>query len=309
LVKLTLTQDINDFQLELGQGSEIGMAISLALMMFSVALGLRAEHFSFIRTAPRVFVAGLVGQLLFLPLLTLFLCFVMQPIPSVALGMILIACCPGGNVSNMLVLLARGNTALSVSLTASSSFAAAFVTPIAIVFWSSMYPPTNELLTTIEFDVLSFLIQTSVILVLPLALGMLCAHYFERFAEMIRRPLVGVSSVLLLLIIVVASFKYWNVFVGLGMSLVAIVALHNALAFLVGNSVARLVKADVASRRALTFEVGIQNSGLGIVILLTQLGGLGGAAAVAGLWGSWHIVAGLTLVAVFRFSDRRRKKL
>jgi BASS family bile acid:Na+ symporter len=304
-----VTQDINDFQLELGQSSEIGMAIALALMMFSVALGLRMEHFSFIREAPRVFVAGLIGQIVLLPLLTLFLVFVMQPIPSVALGMILIACCPGGNVSNMLVLLARGNTALSVSLTASSSFAAAFVTPISIVFWSSLYPPTAELLTSIQFDVLSFLIQTSIILVLPLALGMFCVHYFEKFSAVIRQPLVAVSSILLLLIIVTATIKYWAVFVVLGAGLVGIVAVHNALAFIVGNSVARIAKADVPSRRALTFEVGIQNSGLGIVILLTQMGGLGGAAAVAGLWGSWHIVAGLTLVAVFRFSDRRAKGL
>ncbi|MFT5573589.1 MAG: BASS family bile acid:Na+ symporter [Cryomorphaceae bacterium] len=304
-----MTQDINDFQLELGQSSEIGMAIALALMMFSVALGLRMEHFSFIREAPRVFVAGLIGQLFLLPLLTLFLVFVLQPIPSVALGMILIACCPGGNVSNMLVLLARGNTALSVSLTASSSFAAAFVTPISIVFWSSLYPPTAELLTSIQFDVLSFLIQTSVILVLPLALGMFCVHYFERFSAMIRRPLVTVSSILLLVIIVTATIKYWAVFVVLGAGLVGIVAVHNALAFIVGNSVARIAKADVPSRRALTFEVGIQNSGLGIVILLTQMGGLGGAAAVAGLWGSWHIIAGLVLVAAFRFSDRRVKNM
>lgn len=304
-----MTQDINDFQLELGQSSEIGMAIALALMMFSVALGLRTEHFSFIREAPRVFLAGLVGQLVLLPLLTLLLVFVMQPIPSVALGMILIACCPGGNVSNMLVLLARGNTALSVSLTASSSFAAAFVTPISIVFWSSMYPPTAQLLTSIQFDVLSFLIQTSVILVLPLALGMLCVQYFEKFSAVIRRPLVAVSSMLLLVIIVTATIKYWAVFVVLGAGLVGIVAVHNALAFLVGNSVARIAKADVPSRRAITFEVGIQNSGLGIVILLTQMGGLGGAAAVAGLWGSWHIIAGLALVAVFRFSDRRAENI
>lgn len=282
------------------------MALALALMMFSVALGLRAEHFAFMRKSPRVFVAGLVGQLLLLPLLTLSLCFLLQPIPSVALGMILIACCPGGNVSNMLVLLARGNTALSVSLTASSSFAAAFITPVSIVFWSSIYPPTADLLTTIEFDVLSFLLQTSLILVLPLALGMLCTHYLSSVSNTIRGPLVALSSLLLLVIIVSASIKYWNEFIALGLGLVWIVAMHNALAFAVGNATARLVRADTASRRAITFEVGIQNSGLGIVILLTQLGGLGGAAAVAGLWGTWHIVAGLALVSLFRFVDWRR---
>lgn len=297
-------QDLDSFQLELGQSSELAMAVSLALMMYSVALGLRLEHFSFIRRTPRLFFAGLLGQLLLLPLLTLGLCLLLEPIPSVALGMILVACCPGGNVSNMLVLLARGNTALSVSLTATSSFAAAFITPVAIIFWSSLYPPTNSLLETIRFDVVSFLLQTSVILVLPLLLGMASAAYLPKFAGVIRKPLVALSSFLLVMIIVLACVKYWQVFVALGLALVATVALHNALAFAVGNSVARIIKADVASRRALTFEVGIQNSGLGIVILLTQLGGLGGAAAVAGLWGTWHIIAGLALVAVFRAADR-----
>lgn len=297
-------QQIDNFTLELGQGSELGMAVALALMMFSVALGLRAEHFRAISTAPRVFLAGVVGQMVILPLLTLAICFLLQPLPSIALGMILIACCPGGNVSNILVLLARGNTALSVALTATSSLAAAFVTPVAIVFWSSLYPPTSNLLTEIDFDAGAFLLQTTIILAVPLALGMLCVKYFTALAQSLQRPLVTLSSMLLILIIVVACIKYLNEFFTLGIGLVGLVALHNGLAFLAGNAVARLSGADRASRRALTFEVGIQNAGLGIVILLTQLGGLGGAAAVAGLWGTWHILAGLLIVALFRRSDR-----
>ena len=131
---MSSAQQIDDFTIELGQGSELGLALALAAMMFSVALTLTPSSFGFLRTNPRAFLVGLFAQLVALPCLTLILCYLIAHMPSVALGMILIACCPGGNVSNMLVLLARGNAALSVSLTACSSVSAAFVTPIAITF-------------------------------------------------------------------------------------------------------------------------------------------------------------------------------
>lgn len=296
---------IDNFNLELGQSSEIGLAFSLAMMMFSVALGLTPSSFAFLRTSPRAYFIGVFAQLVALPVLTLALCMLIQPIPSVALGMILVSCCPGGNVSNMLVLLARGNTALSVSLTATSSLAAAFITPLAILFWSSLYPPTAQLLTHIDFDAIEFLIQTAVILALPLILGVVCNVYFPRVANLIRRPLVVASTLALVLIIISGSTRYWDSFVSIGLGLIGLVALHNALAFALGNTIARLGRLSTADRRTLTYEVGIQNAGLGIVILLTQMGGLGGAAVVAGLWGTWHIIAGLMLVFYFRLVDQR----
>ena len=297
-------EHLDRFQLDLGQASEIGMALTLATMMFSVALGLKAEHFSFFKAQPKIFLAGVTAQILALPLATLGLCYLLNPPPTIALGMILIACCPGGNVSNLLVLLARGNTALSVSLTATSSVAAAFITPLAIVFWCAQYPPTASLLTQVDFDPISFLIQTSVILALPLLLGMTLAATLPSVAKRLQAPLVTLSSIGLLVIIVASCIKYIDQFVMLGLGLVGLVALHNACGFVIGYTTARLVSADSASTRALTFEVGIQNAGLGIVILLTQLGGMGRAAAVAGLWGVWHIIAGLLLVSLFRAYDR-----
>jgi BASS family bile acid:Na+ symporter len=112
------------------------------------------------------------------------------------------------------------------------------------------------------------------------------------------------SSGLLLVIIIIGANKYWETFLLIGGSVLGLVVLHNALAFIIGNVSARLFKLSTQDQRALTFEVGIQNAGLGIVILLTQLGGLGGAAVVAGLWGIWHIVAGLCLVVTFVLTDR-----
>ena len=295
--------DIDSFQLELGGGGEAGLAAAIAIMMFAVALSLRTEHFSFFKRQPSIYLAGVCGQIIGLPLLTLGLCFLIQPIPSVALGMILVSCCPGGSVSNILALFGRANTALSVSLTATSSLFAAFLTPISILFWSSLYPPTNNLLTEINLDVVSFLSQTLIILALPLIIGMLIARFTPRIAEKLQKPLAILGAGLLMLVIIVATWQFAPVYLALGLGLIGLVVIHNSCAFALGYLFARIVKADIPSRRAITLEVGIQNSGLGLVILLTQLNGLGGAGAIAGAWGVWHIIGGSALVALYRWQD------
>ncbi|WP_371397615.1 bile acid:sodium symporter family protein [Fretibacter rubidus] len=300
---------IDNIQLDLGASSEIAMMIILATMMFAVALGLRRHHFAFFKSAPRVYIAGVLAQIIGLPLLTVLICFAFDPQPSIALGMILIACCPGGNTSNLLALFGKADTALSVSLTATSSVAAALITPLSILYWSSLYPPTDALLTEINLDAVSFLIQTLIILALPLFLGMALGHFSPQLADRLQKPLAVIAGVALAVIIIGAVIKFAPVIVALGFGIIALVMVHNGLAFLLGFGAGLVSKANTAQRRALTFEVGIQNSGLGIVILLTQLGGLGGlggAAAIAGLWGTWHIIGGLMLVALFRFNDRKQ---
>jgi len=300
--------DIDSFQLELGGGGEAGLAAAIAIMMFAVALSLRTEHFSFFKRQHSIYLAGVFGQIIGLPLLTLGLCFLIQPISSVALGMILVSCCPGGSVSNILALFGRANTALSVSLTATSSLFAAFLTPISILFWSSLYPPTNNLLTEINLDVVSFLLQTLIILALPLIIGMLIARFTPRIAEKLQKPLAILGAGVLMLVIIVATWQFAPVYLALGLGLVGLVVIHNSCAFALGYFFARIVKADIPARRAITLEVGIQNSGLGLVILLTQLNGLGGAGAIAGAWGVWHIIGGSALVALFRWQDKRKGK-
>jgi len=297
---------LDSFRIELGGPSETAMAIALAMMMFAVALGLKAEHFSFFKTQPRHYLAGVFAQIIGLPLLTLGLVMLLKPAPSLALGMILVACCPGGNTSNLLALFGRANTALSVSMTATSSLAAAFITPISIVFWSSLYGPTRALLTQINFDVIDFLLQTLLILALPILLGMALSRYAPKIAARLQKPLAVISGVILLLIIIVGIYAYRDIFLKAGYILFPLVIIHNALAFGMGYGTGLLTRADAPTRRALTFEIGIQNSGLGLVILITQLSGLGGAAAITGAWGIWHLIAGGAMVAAFRRADRRR---
>ena len=295
---------LDSITLDLGGGSELALTLILSLMMFAVALGLRTEHFRFFKDNPKIYFAGVIAQIIGLPALTLLICYMVNPPASVALGMILIACCPGGNTSNLLALFGRANTALSVSLTATSSLAAAFITPVSIIFWSQLYPPTATLLTEINLDKWSFLQNTMMILVLPLLLGMLIARFAPTLSAKLQKPLSALAGIGLIVIIIGACLQYLPIFFQLGFAIFALVITHNGLAFLMGFMAGVLTKADTPSRRALTFEVGIQNSGLGIVILLTQLGGLGGAGVVAGLWGTWHIIAGLVLVALFRWNDR-----
>ncbi len=295
---------LDSITLNLGGGSELALALILSLMMFAVALGLRTEHFRFFKDNPKIYFAGVIAQIIGLPALTLLICYIVNPPASVALGMILIACCPGGNTSNLLALFGRANTALSVSLTATSSLAAAFITPVSIIFWSQLYPPTATLLTEINLDKWSFLQNTMMILAVPLLLGMLIARFAPTLSAKLQKPLSALAGIGLIVIIIGACLQYLPVFFQLGLAIFALVIAHNGLAFLMGFMAGVLTKANTPSRRALTFEVGIQNSGLGIVILLTQLGGLGGAGVVAGLWGTWHIIAGLLLVAVFRWNDR-----
>lgn len=299
--------DIDTITLDLGAGSEVAMMITLAVMMFAVALGLRREHFAFFRTNPKVYLTGVIAQIIGLPALTVGLCLVINPQPSIALGMILIACCPGGNVSNLLALFGRADTALSVSLTATSSVAAAFLTPISILFWCSLYGPTDALLSEINLDVVDFLVQTLIILALPLFLGMGLGARAPEFAARLQKPLAVLAGLGLAVIIIGALVKFAPILLQIGFGVIGLVILHNALAFGLGFLAATAARANVRQRRALTFEVGIQNSGLGIVILLTQLGGLGGAAAIAGLWGTWHIIGGLALVALFQFNDRKQQ--
>ena len=295
---------LDTFVLDMDSTSQMIMSGAIFGMMLAVALGLKPQDFLFIKKSPRLYMAGLLGQVLVLPVITIALCWLLSPHPSIAIGMILIACCPGGNVSNILVLLSRGNTALSVSLTATSSLLAAFVTPSAILFWTSIYPPTADVLTQIDLDVVGFLLHTGLILAVPLFIGMLTANYLPRLAQSLRGPLVVIASLMLASIILVTVFKARDLLVVVGGAIIGIVALHNAIAYLSGFCLGRLVKADTASTRALTIEIGIQNSGLGIVIIMSQFGGVGAAAAVAGLWGIWHILAGMVLVSFFRVSDK-----
>ncbi len=287
-------------QMDFSPGGLVVLNAILGVVMYGVALDLRVADFQHAVKVPRAFFAGALSQLVLLPALTCGLTLLLRPPPSVALGMMLVAACPGGNVSNFLVHFARGNTALSVTLTAFSTAAAIAATPINLAFWASLNPDTAKLVAQIDLDPLGMLTTVLVILGVPLALGMWTAKRWPEVAAKLRKPMKIGSLVVFAAFVAIALGKNFGLFLTHIGELVGIVALHNGVALALGYGVATVARLPAADRRAIAIETGIQNSGLGLTLIFTFFGGLGGMAMVAGWWGIWHIVAGLTAASLWR---------
>jgi BASS family bile acid:Na+ symporter len=294
---------LDELRIVLDPIGQIVLALALMLIMFSISLNLQVKDFAFLLQRRALFVAGVAAQTVALPFITFGLVLILQPPPSIALGMFVVACCPGGVVSNLFTYLSSGNVAYSVSLTATSSALAALLTPTLILFWSQMYAPTATLLQSIAFDPLAFLVQTMLLLAAPLAIGMMLAARAPDIAKRLQRKAALAGTLGLAAAIVYGTMKFFPVLMPALPMLLFFTILHNAAAFTTGFATGLLLRADIPTRRALTFEVGIQNSGLAIVILLGQFDGIGGAAAIAAVWGIWHLIAGGTLVGVMRRYD------
>lgn len=272
----------------------------LAIVMFAIALDIDPRAFRRLARNPRPLVAGLISQFAVLPVLTFCLILVAQPRPSIALGLILVAACPGGNISNFLTHRAGGNTALSVSMTAIATMGAVVMTPLNVAFWGGLYPPTRDLLEVTHIDPLRMAWIITFMLLLPLVAGMGLAARAPALAARLRRPLQMLSMVIFLAFILIALIGNFSFFLNYAWMVAGLVVVHNALAFSGGYGTATLFRLSAFDRRAVTMETGIQNSGLGLILIFSFFGGLGGMAVVAAFWGMWHAVAGLALASVWR---------
>ncbi|GAB5534001.1 MAG: bile acid:sodium symporter family protein [Rubricoccaceae bacterium] len=304
---------LDQLDLNLSSGNLLVLNLILGFVMFGVALGITKDDFVWVAKRPRFLLVGLVGQLVLLPAVTVVLVALLSPwlTPGVAMGMILVACCPGGNVSNFMVHLARGNTALSVSLTALSTAGALLFTPLNFAMWGRVYTRwilpagDNPFLRSLEVD--PFEVGKTVLLLLgiPLVLGMLVARFAPTLTARIETPIRLASIVLFATIVAVAFGKNLGAFVAHIVVLFPIVLLHNSIALAVGWTWAASMGLERRERKTISVEVGIQNSGLALVLLLTpsifpsELP-LGGMAAIAAWWGIWHIVSGLAIASWWR---------
>jgi BASS family bile acid:Na+ symporter len=267
----------------------------LAFLMFGIALDTRIEDFKRVSRMPLAFAVGVGAQFVVLPAITYALTLLLGVAPSIALGMILVACCPPGNVSNILTHRAKGNVALSVSMTAVSNAIAIVAMPLNFAFWGGLHPTASGLLKTIALDPLQMVGHILLIIGLPFVLGLWCAHRFPQWTARFKKPMRILSFLALIGFIVGAIAGNWRYFLDyVGMVILA-VALHDALAFGTGYVCARAFGLSDYDRRALAIEVGIRNAGLGLVLIFSFFGGLGGMAVVAGVWGFWDIIAGMAL--------------
>lgn len=269
--------------------------VILGIVMFGIALDLKLDDFKMILQFPKAILIGLCAQFVLLPALSFLLVSALAPAASMALGMLLVAACPGGNISNFLTYFARGNTALSVGMTAFSTATALVMTPLNFAFWGSLYPPAQALLRKIALNPLDLMATVFLLLGLPLALGLLLAHRHPRLAAAAKKPMKILSLIFFGGFVIAALLANWDNFVNHVGRVAMAVMLQNALALLGGYVVAVMARLPEADRRAVAIETGIQNSGLGLLLIFNFFDGLGGMALVAAWWGIWHILSGSTL--------------
>ncbi|MGV7927899.1 MAG: bile acid:sodium symporter family protein [Spirochaetota bacterium] len=276
---------------------------AVGLMMLGVALEMKISDFKRIIVSPKAPAIGLIAQFILLPAFTYLLVRVLNPAPSIALGMMMVAACPGGNLSNIVTYLAKGNTAVSVSMTAVSTAVAIVMTPFNLAFWGGLNPDTAAILKEVSLNPVDVFMTVFIILGIPLAIGMTIGTKYPGLADKIRKPFKMFTLVFFIVIVIGALAANWQNFLNYVGIVVFGVFVHNLLALNIGYWSAWAINLPVRDRRAISIEVGIQNSALGLVLIFTFFGGLGGMALVAAWWGIWHIIAGLS--AAFLFSRRK----
>ena len=276
------------------------MNLSLGFIMFGVALQLKIDDFKRVFSAPKSVLIGFVSQFIALPFLTFLIVWIFKPMPSVAMGMMIVAACPGGNISNFMTSLANGNTALSVCMTAIASVCAVFMTPLNISFYGGFYPPTAAILEDVNVDFFDMLEILGMILLIPLVMGMTVRYYKPKVADLLNKFTHYGSMIIFGLIIVFAFITNMDLFLKYIHLVIFVVFAHNAIGIFTGFGLARLFKLPSKDQKTLAIETGIQNSGLGLALIFSSFSGMGGMVIVAGWWGIWHIISGLSLAYFFR---------
>lgn len=295
---------LDQYRLNFNEGGLFILNISLAIIMFGIALGIKISNFKTIVSNPKSFILGVVSQFLLLPAVTYLLVLVLKPTDSVALGMILVAACPGGNISNFISSLAKANIELSVSLTGASTLLSVFFTPINFAFWGSLYVSQSELMHPIEIDFVQMFSTVVLILGVPLILGVVFSKKLPSLTLKIQKPIKIVSILIFGGFIVVALANNFDLFMRFVHLLFLLVLAHNVLAIATGYFLAKSFKVSLPDRKTISIETGIQNSGLALVLIFNpkifppELE-IGGMAFIAAWWGIWHIVSGLGLAYIW----------
>lgn len=279
--------------------SLMALNVIIAIMMFGVSLELSPKDFKSVLIKPKAPLIGLIIQFLILPLVTCLVTWLLKIDPFLALGMILVASCPGGTFSNIMTWMAKGNVAVSVSMTGISSLAASVMTPFNFALYAWLNPYTRGLLTEISIDPIGLLLLVVMVLGLPLILGMIAGQKFPSLSRKIEKPL-RVSAMLVMLILAGIAFakntdqflEYFDLFF-------ILVVAHNGLALLLGYGGAYLSGLPESQRRAISLEVGIQNGALALLIIFTFFPQASGMLLIAAFWGVWHLVSGLILSTVW----------
>jgi BASS family bile acid:Na+ symporter len=283
--------------------------LALAFVMFGIALEISLDDFKRLFKKPKIVLTGVFSQFLLLPLVTFLLVIAINPLPSIALGMFMVAACPGGNISNFITHLSKGNAALSVTLTAIATLLAIVMTPLNLQFWGSLYGPTAVLLKEVAISPFEMIKLVALLLGLPLVLGMWLNYIKPKFAIKLSGFFKVGSLLFFVALIFLANYKNKDIFLEYIAYVFWIVLLHNLIAFLTGFSLAKAMGFSKENIKSITIETGIQNSGLGLLLIFTFFDGLGGMALLTAFWGIWHLISGLVLASFWGYKPVKKKEL
>jgi BASS family bile acid:Na+ symporter len=298
--------DIDSIKINFDSSGLWVLNIAIAIIMFGVALAITVDDFQRLFKNPKIVFIGVLSQFILLPAATFLAIILIEPHPSFALGMMMIAACPGGNVSNFFSKMAGGNAALSVSLTAFATLICIFMTPFNLQFWGSMYEPTNIILKTVELNWIDILKLVSLILGIPLIAGMLIKHYHSEMAIKIEKVLKPISMTVFIILIFVAFSQNLDIFISYIHHVIFLVIFHNIFAFILGFYTAKSFGLNKRDCKTISMETGIQNGGLGLLLIFGFFDGLGGMALLAAFWGIWDVFSGMALATLW---GRKRNKL
>ena len=295
LLKTDQITNIDDIKINFDSSGLWVLNIAIGIIMFGVALGITLEDFKRLFKNPKIVFVGVLSQFILLPAATFVAILIIKPHPSFALGMMMIAACPGGNVSNFFSKMAGGNAALSVSLTAFATLICIFMTPFNLHFWGSLYEPTNAILQTVELNPYDLFKLVLLILGIPLIAGMLIKHYHSVMAKKIEKVLKPLSMLVFVVLIFIAFSQNLDIFMNYIHLVLFLVIFHNIFAFFIGYYTAKIFGLNKKDRKTIAMETGIQNGGLGLLLIFGFFEGLGGMALLAAFWGIWDVFSGMAL--------------
>lgn len=307
---------IDQIQVTLNAGGMNTINIVLAFVMYGVSLGIKPGTFVDVFKKPKSVILGATCQFVLLPAFTCLLAILISRwvSPMMGLGMILVASCPGGNISNFMSSLAKANVELSVSLTAISTALAVVMTPFNFWLWGNAYlhfAAVHADIPTLAIPLMDVFRTIFILLGIPLAAGILTARYLPKVADFLKKPLQYISIAFFIAMVILSFAGNMDAFLKCIKYIFLIVLVHNLLALTIGYNVAAVFRLSEADKRTLTIETGIQNSGLGLVLLLgtplfANFPPHGGMLVITAWWGIWHIVSGLA--AAFYFNRKSWRK-
>ena len=262
----------------------------LGIIMFGMGLTLKAEDFRVVFSRPRDVLVGCLAQFTVMPLLAFLLTRCFQLEQALAIGVILVGCCPGGTASNVITYLAKGDLALSVGMTAVSTLLAPVLTPLLVWLLAG---------ETVAVNVPGMLLSILWVVILPIVLGLLVKRFWPRTTERVAGYLPALSSLAICLIVLIVIAANAHKLLDGGWIILLVVALHNILGLAAGYLVGAMLHLSAAKRRAISIEVGMQNSGLASSLAALHFAAYPLATIPGALFSVWHNISGAVVARLY----------